>query len=85
MLTVKVDALLEAEVEARAALEGISKSEFVRRALRARLGERAAEAPSVYEVTRDLCGKAKSGDPGLSTRKASELMRERAGGKTGHR
>lgn len=77
MLTVKMEASLEAEVKTAAALEGLSKSEFVRRALRERSQKiKSGSKASIYELTKDLCGRATSADPELSTKKVSDLIRK---------
>lgn len=78
MLTVKLDPRLRAEVKALAAELGVSTSEVVRDALRRRLDDtKRARDATVYEVTRDLCGIAKTPDPTLSAKRMSVLLRER--------
>lgn len=78
MLTVKLDSKLTARVKALAAELGVSTSELVREALRQRVERAAKRRPgSVYDATRDLCGIAKTADPGLSARRMSALLARR--------
>jgi hypothetical protein len=80
MLTVKIDPKLRARVKALAADLGISTSELVREALKQRLARPKRRRPqSVYHATRDLCGVARTSDPGISARRMSTLIRERHG------
>ena len=83
MLTVKMEAELERELEAAARAAGMTKSEFARRGLReviARSGKRAKSSP--WELGKDLFGKVSSGNPHLSRTRARELIAARRNAKT---
>jgi len=75
MLTVKMDAELERELEGAARAAGLTKSEFVRRGLQdaiARAKKRGAPTP--WELGQDLFGKVSSGRSNLSQTRARELI-----------
>lgn len=83
MLTVKMDAELERELEAAARAAGLSKSEFVRRGLHDAI-ERAKKrhTPSPWELGQDLFGKVASGRRNLSATRARDLIAARRNAKT---
>lgn len=79
MLTVKMEAELERELEAAARAEGLTKSEFVRRGLSeaiARTRKKAAK-PTPWDLGKDLFGKVASGNPDLSQTRARDLVAAR--------
>ena len=78
MLTVKMEAELERELEEAARATGLTKSEFVRRGLHdaiARVKKKAK--PSPWDLGKDLFGKVSSGNPGLSQTRARDIVRAR--------
>lgn len=78
MLTVKMDAELERELEAAARAAGLTKSEFVRRGLNEAI-ERAKKRgkPTPWELGQDLFGKVSSGRGDLSRTRARDLITAR--------
>ncbi len=75
MLSIKMDRDLEIALETLAAKEGITKSEFVRQALQWRVARARQRKATIYDLTKDLCGKAVSRDPQLSTRRMRDLLK----------
>ena len=62
---------LSRKVAAAARKLGVSRERFVREAVEARLREkRAAAPPSLYDLSRDLCGSVKGGPHDLARNKA---------------
>jgi hypothetical protein len=75
MATVKVDAQLEREIEVASRKAGLSKGEFVLRALYeaiARAKKRGESTP--WELGEDLFGKVSSGRSDLSQVRARDLI-----------
>ena len=75
MLTVKMEAELERELETAARSAGLTKSEFVRRGLHqviARARKSAKATP--WDLGKDLFGKVSSGNPGLSRTRARDII-----------
>jgi hypothetical protein len=59
-ITCKLPESLDAELEAAAREEGVSKSQVVRKALEDRIGrKRAKKSPRAYDLVKDLCGSVK--------------------------
>lgn len=82
MLTVKMDAELERELEVAARAAGLTKSEFVRRGLHdaiARAKKRGKLTP--WELGQDLFGKVSSGKGDLSQTRARDLIAARRNAK----
>ena len=78
MLTVKMDAELECELEAAARAAGLTKSEFVRRGLHDAIARvKKAAKPSAWDLGKDLFGKVSSGNPDLSRTRARDIIRAR--------
>ena len=83
MLTVKIDAELERELEAAARAAGLTKTEFVRCALHDAIARaKKGRTPTPWELGRDLFGKVSSGRGDLSTMRASDLIAARRNTKT---
>jgi len=83
MLTVKMDAELERELEAAARATGLTKSEFVRRGLHDAIARsKRRRAPSPWDLGRDLFGKVASGRSNLSETRARDLIGARRNAKT---
>ena len=62
---------LSRKVAAAARKLGVSRERFVREAVEARLQQkRAAAPPSLYDLSRDLCGSVKGGPRDLTRNKA---------------
>ena len=82
MLTVKMGADLERELESAARAAGLTKSEFVRRGLHeaiARANKRGKPTP--WELGHDLFGKVSSGRGDLSRMRARDLIAVRRNAK----
>jgi hypothetical protein len=78
MLTVKMEAELERELESAARTAGLTKSEFVRRELHeAIVRARKNAKPSPWDLGKDLFGKVSSGNPKLSRTRARDIIRAR--------
>jgi predicted DNA-binding protein len=71
MLTLRLDKETEKELERRSQATGVSKSEIVRKSLKQYL--RVEEAPTPYELGKDVFGKFDSGDGTLSQNKRSKV------------
>ncbi len=83
MLTVKMEAELERELEAAARAVGLSKSEFVRRGLQDAIARaRKGAKPTPWDLGKDLFGKVASGNPELSQSRARDLIAARRRAKT---
>ena len=83
MLSVKMQAELERELEAAARASGLTKSEFVRRGLRdAIVRVKKGAKPSPWDLGKDLFGKVSSGNPDLSRTRARDFIRARRHAKT---
>ncbi len=73
--TVKLPEDLQADLEATARREGVTKSALIRRALAAEIARsKAAATPTPYELGKDLFGKARSGRRNLSSMRARDLI-----------
>ncbi len=82
MLTVKMEAELERELEVAARASGLTKSEFVRRGLHDAIARvKKGAKPSAWDLGKDLFGKASSGNPELSQTRAREIIRARRNAK----
>lgn len=82
MLTVKMDAELERELEAAARSAGLTKSEFVRRGLHEAIARAKKRGkPTPWELGHDLFGKASSGRDNLSRTRARDLIATRRNAK----
>lgn len=78
MLTVKMEAELERELEAAARAAGLTKSEFVRRGLHDAIARtRKRVKPTPWDLGKDLFGKVASGNPELSRTRARDLIAAR--------
>lgn len=78
MLSVKMEAGLERELEAAARACGLTKSEFVRRGLRDAIARvKKSARPSPWDLGKDLFGKVSSGNPELSRTRAHDIIRAR--------
>jgi Arc/MetJ-type ribon-helix-helix transcriptional regulator len=69
-LSIKLPQTLADRIARAAVREGISRSEFLRKAAEAKLQPRPAarkRKPTAYELTADLCGSVQSGVPDLGT------------------
>ena len=59
-ITCKLPEKLDAQLEAAAREEGLSKSQIVRKALEEQIGRRRGKrSPRVYDLIKDLCGSVK--------------------------
>jgi hypothetical protein len=66
-VTFKLPEKLDAELEATARAEGVSKSQIMRKAIEDRIGRKPnKKAPRAYDLAKDLCGSLK-GPGDLST------------------
>jgi hypothetical protein len=75
MLTVKMDAELERELEAAARTAGLTKSEFVRRGLHEAIARAKKHSkPTPWELGHDLFGRVSSGRDNLSRTRARDLI-----------
>ncbi|OGA03565.1 MAG: hypothetical protein A3H35_12610 [Betaproteobacteria bacterium RIFCSPLOWO2_02_FULL_62_17] len=75
MLTVKMEAELERELEAAARSAGLTKSEFVRRGLHQVIARaRKVRKATPWDLGKDLFGKVSSGNPGLSRTRARDII-----------
>ncbi len=75
MLTVKMEAELERELETAARSAGLTKSEFVRRGLHQVIARaRKSTKATPWDLGKDLFGKVSSGNPGLSRTRARDLI-----------
>ena len=84
--TLKLPESLQAEVEAAAESRGISKSAFIREALRKEIARtRQTRRPSAFELGADLFGTARSGHGKLSTLRARDLAAPKKRAKTADR
>ena len=82
MLTVKMDAELERELEAAARAAGLTKSEFVRRGLNEAIARAKKRGkPTPWELGQDLFGKVSSGRDDLSRTRARDLITARRNAK----
>lgn len=79
MLTVKMEAELERELETAARAAGLTKSEFVRRGLHAAIAraKKKGAKPTPWDLGKDLFGKVSSGNPDLSLTRAHDLIASR--------
>jgi len=66
-ITVKIPEEMGGALDAEAKKRHVSKSEVVRYCIETVLSGQVKEPPSVYDLTKDLCGKHKGGPPDLST------------------
>ncbi|HEX4125271.1 MAG TPA: ribbon-helix-helix domain-containing protein [Tepidisphaeraceae bacterium] len=68
-ITCKVPEKLDAALKAMAREQGVSKSEFVRSTLKARVANRPRRKPSVrpYDLIKHLAGSVKGGPPDILT------------------
>jgi RHH-type rel operon transcriptional repressor/antitoxin RelB len=73
-VSLRLDDRLAKQLDAAARKEGVSKSEFVRRCLAARLSDRQTR-PSAWELGKDLFGRYSSGRSDLAQR-SEEIVRE---------
>ena len=73
ILTVKIDPALHRAVTRAAAQSGVSRSEYVRRALRSA----ALEPDDSYRHVKDIIGKYLAENPGASERSPRDAMRHR--------
>lgn len=86
MLTVKMDAGLERELEAAARDAGLTKSEFARRGLQeAIVRARKGAKPTPWDLGKDLFGKVSSGNPDLSRTRARDIIASQRRAKTADR
>ena len=82
MLTVKMEAEFERELDAAERATGLTKSEFVRRGLRdAIVRVKKGAKPSAWDLGKDLFGKVSSGNPDLSRTRARDIIRARRNAK----
>jgi len=82
MLTVKMDAELERELEAAARTAGLTKSEFVRRGLHEAIARAKKRGkPTPWELGEDLFGKVSSGRTDLSGVRGRDLIAARRNAK----
>jgi Ribbon-helix-helix protein, copG family len=73
--TVKLPADLQADLDATARREGVTKSAIIRRALVAEIARSiAAATPTPYELGKDLFGKARSGRRNLSSTRPRDFI-----------
>lgn len=82
MLTVKMDADLERELESAARAAGLTKSEFLRRGLHEAIARAKKRGkPTPWELGHDLFGKVSSGRSDLSRTRARDLIAARRNAK----
>ncbi len=67
-ITCKIPETLDAELETIAEKQGVSKSEFVRQAIKRNIGRQKAQAKlSAYDLMKDACGSLKGTPRDLAT------------------
>ena len=79
MLSVRVDEALEHQLDRVARIQGISRSEVVRRSIEAYVGK--YQRPSAWEIGKDLFGRYGSGEKDRVSRSktiSKELIRRKS-------